>query len=41
MYGSEEERRLEERTAPVRIVKTGRGRFRLDVAGALALEAVG
>ena len=34
-------RRLEERSAPVRIVKTGRGRFRLEVAGALSLEAVG
>lgn len=31
-------RRLEERVAPVRIVKTGRGRFRLDVAGTLRLE---
>lgn len=31
-------RRLEEREAPVRIVKTGRGRFRLDVAGALVLD---
>lgn len=34
-------RRLEERAAPVRITKTGRGRFRLDVAGALRLDQVG
>ena len=33
-------RRLDEREAPVRIVKTGRGRFRLDVHAALELEAV-
>jgi hypothetical protein len=32
-------RRLDERDAPVRIEKTGRGRFRLDVAGALRLES--
>ena len=31
-------RRLEERTAPIRIEKTGRGRFRLQVDAALALE---
>jgi adenylate cyclase len=34
-------RRLEEREAPVRITKTGRGRFRLDVAGEIRLEDVG
>ncbi len=34
-------RRLDEREAPVRIEKTGRGRFRLDVRGPLRLEAVG
>jgi adenylate cyclase len=34
-------RRLEERAAPVRLAKTGRGRFRLDVAVALRLEQVG
>jgi hypothetical protein len=33
-------RRLDERDAPVRIEKTGRGRFRLSVAGALRLERV-
>ncbi|HJR23854.1 MAG TPA: GAF domain-containing protein [Acidimicrobiales bacterium] len=33
-------RRLDEREAPVRIEKTGRGRFRLLVEGALRLEAV-
>ena len=33
-------RRLDERAAPVRIAKTGRGRFRLDVHGPLVLEAV-
>jgi adenylate cyclase len=32
-------RRLDERQAPVRIHKTGRGRFRLDVATAIRLEA--
>jgi predicted pyridoxine 5'-phosphate oxidase superfamily flavin-nucleotide-binding protein len=31
-------RRLDERDAPVRIEKTGRGRFRLDVATSLRLE---
>ena len=31
-------RRLDERNAPIRIVSTGRGRFRLDVAAALRLE---
>jgi hypothetical protein len=34
-------RRLEERDAPVRIEKTGRGRFRLLVDTTLVLEAVG
>jgi hypothetical protein len=34
-------RRLEERDAPVRIEKTGRGRFRLLVDTTLALEAAG
>lgn len=34
-------RRLEEREAPVRIAKTGRGRFRLEVAGELRVEDVG
>jgi hypothetical protein len=33
-------RRLDEREAPIRIEKTGRGRFRLLVDGALRLEAV-
>jgi adenylate cyclase len=33
-------RRLDERNAPVQIVKTGRGRFRLVVATALRLEGV-
>lgn len=33
-------RRLDERDAPVRIEKTGRGRFRLSVAGPLQLERV-
>jgi hypothetical protein len=32
-------RRLDERSAPVRIEKTGRGRFRLHVSAALRLEA--
>jgi len=32
-------RRLAERAAPIRIEKTGRGRFRLDVMGNLRLEA--
>jgi adenylate cyclase len=31
-------RRLDERDAPMRIEKTGRGRFRLDVAGPLRME---
>ncbi|HVM63510.1 MAG TPA: hypothetical protein VMU14_01525, partial [Acidimicrobiales bacterium] len=31
-------RRLSERGAPVRIEKTGRGRFRLDVSAGLRLE---
>jgi hypothetical protein len=34
-------RRLEERNAPIRLERTGRGRFRVDVAGALRLEAHG
>lgn len=33
-------RRLEERNAPLRITKTGRGRFRLDVAAPIVLETV-
>jgi len=33
-------RRLDERDAPLRIEKTGRGRFRLAVSGAVRLEAV-
>jgi adenylate cyclase len=33
-------RRLDERDAPIRIEKTGRGRFRLDVADVLRLEAM-
>jgi hypothetical protein len=32
-------RRLDEREAPVRIEKTGRGRFRLDADAPLALES--
>lgn len=34
-------RRLDEREAPIRIEKTGRGRFRLRVEARLTLEAVG
>jgi hypothetical protein len=34
-------RRLDERDAPIRIEKTGRGRFRLDVDGEVRLEAAG
>lgn len=34
-------RRLDEREAPIRIEKTGRGRFRLDVDGPLVLEKGG
>ena len=34
-------RRLDEREAPVRITRTGRGRFRLDVHGPLRLEEAG
>ena len=34
-------RRLDEREAPIRIEKTGRGRFRLVVDAALRLESVG
>lgn len=34
-------RRLDERAAPIRIEKTGRGRFHLAVATALRLEAMG
>lgn len=33
-------RRLDEREAPIRIEKTGRGRFRLVVTGPLHLEQV-
>jgi hypothetical protein len=33
-------RRLDERDAPIRIEKTGRGRFRLDVEDTLRLEAM-
>jgi adenylate cyclase len=33
-------RRLDERDAPVRIERTGRGRFRLSVAAALDLDLV-
>jgi adenylate cyclase len=33
-------RRLDERDAPIRIEKTGRGRFRLVVDGPVRLEAV-
>jgi adenylate cyclase len=32
-------RRLDEREAPIRIERTGRGRFRMDVSGTLCLEA--
>jgi hypothetical protein len=31
-------RRLDERAAPIRIEKTGRGRFRLDVSTGLRLD---
>jgi adenylate cyclase len=34
-------RRLDEREAPIRITKTGRGRFRLDVARPIRLEQAG
>jgi adenylate cyclase len=34
-------RRLDERASPIRLAKTGRGRFRMDVAVALRLEQVG
>jgi hypothetical protein len=34
-------RRLDERQVPIRIEKTGRGRFRLDVATAVRLDLVG
>lgn len=33
-------RRLEERGSPMRIEKTGRGRFRLDVSTAVTLESI-
>jgi hypothetical protein len=33
-------RRLDEREAPIRIEKTGRGRFRLDVEDTLRLESM-
>jgi hypothetical protein len=33
-------RRLDERDAPIRIEKTGRGRFRLLVDGELRLEEI-
>lgn len=35
------QRRLDERDAPVRLVKAGRGRWRLDVHAALRLDAAG
>ncbi len=34
-------RRLDERSAPVRIEKSGRGRFRIDIDGDVRLDAVG
>lgn len=34
-------RRLDEREAPIRVEKTGRGRFRLGIDGALSLESHG
>jgi len=34
-------RRLEERQSPIRIERTGRGRFRMDVTGTLSLETQG